>query len=60
MFENKNPEQKISYESLRQIFETKFNISFGYPRKDTCSLCDSLTVEIATLTDKLKNATHSS
>lgn len=36
MFENKKPEYKISYESFRNIFETKFNISFGYPRKQTC------------------------
>lgn len=60
MFENKNPENKISYESFRNIFETKFNISFGYPRKDTCSLCDILKAEIATITEKLKNATPSS
>lgn len=28
----------------RKIFTEKFNISFGYPRKDTCSECDRLRV----------------
>lgn len=42
IFEKKNPEYKISYESFRTIFETKFNIGFVYLRKDTCSICDSL------------------
>jgi len=60
MFENKNLEYKISYESFRKIFETKFNNGFGYPRKDTCSVYDSLKAEIATLTEKLKNATPTS
>jgi len=60
MFENKKPECKISYESFRKIFDTKFNISFGYPRKDTCSVCDSQKAEVANLTEKLKNATPSS
>lgn len=52
MFENKNSEYKISYESFPNIFETQFIIGFGYPRKDTCSICDSLKAEIATLTEK--------
>ena len=33
---------KCSYESYRKLFNTKFNLSFGYPRKDTCSKCDEL------------------
>lgn len=60
MFKNKNPEYKISYESFRKTFETKFNIAFGYPRKDTCSVCDTLKAEIAILTEKLKNTTPTS
>lgn len=28
------------------MFVTKFNRSFGYPRKDTCSTCDSFRVEL--------------
>jgi len=60
MFENKKPDCKISYESFRNIFETKFNISFGYPRKDTCGVCDSQKAKVANLMEKLKNATPSS
>lgn len=26
--------------SYRKMFETKFNLSFGHPRSDTCSTCD--------------------
>ncbi|CAH1105677.1 unnamed protein product [Psylliodes chrysocephalus] len=40
MFWQQNPEKKVSYETYRTIFVTKFNISFGYPRTDTCSSCD--------------------
>jgi len=60
MFDNKSPECKISYESFRNIFETKFNMGFGYPRKATCCVCYFLKAEIATLTEKLKNATPTS
>lgn len=35
-----NPENKISYEKFRQIFNEDFNISFGQPRKDICSTCE--------------------
>lgn len=34
------PQGQVSYEIYRQIFNTKFNLSFGYPRTDTCSTCD--------------------
>ncbi|XP_050302515.1 uncharacterized protein LOC126740503 [Anthonomus grandis grandis] len=37
------------------IFNTKFNISFGYPRTDTCATCDEYTAKIKALsaeTDK--------
>ncbi|XP_047139745.1 uncharacterized protein LOC124815274 [Hydra vulgaris] len=40
MFKEKYPLEKCAYESYRKIFNSKFNISFGYPRKDTCSFCD--------------------
>lgn len=30
---------KVSF--YRHIFETKFNLSFGHPKSDTCSTCDS-------------------
>lgn len=40
MFKELYPTKSISYESYRSIFVNKFNISFGYPRSDTCSHCD--------------------
>ena len=40
MFKENYPLEKCSYESYCKIFNSKFNISFGYPRKDTCSFCD--------------------
>ena len=46
MFQEKYPEVKCSKESYRTIFTTKFNVAFGYPRKDTCSRCDQLKAEI--------------
>lgn len=55
MFAESHPEMKVSYESYRRIFNTKFNISFGYPRTDTCSTCDEFLVKIKCLeTDVLK------
>lgn len=41
-----NPENPISYELFRKIFNEDFNISFGYPRKDICKLCTKFMIEI--------------
>ena len=30
----------------RKIFNEEFNLSFGYPRSDTCETCDLLNVAI--------------
>ena len=46
MFKQVYPTEKVSYETYRNIFNTKFNISFGYPRSDTCSTCDRFTAEV--------------
>lgn len=54
-FREKYPGHKISYESYRLIFTTKFNIGFGYPRSDTCSYCDEVKVKKASLETQLKN-----
>lgn len=35
--------------TYRQIFNTKFNLSFGYPRKDTCSACDEFQAKLKSL-----------
>ncbi|XP_071050843.1 uncharacterized protein [Onthophagus taurus] len=40
LFEEVHPQVKISYETYRTVLERDFNISFGYPRTDTCSTCD--------------------
>lgn len=40
MYSQKYPNHPVSYEKYRLLFNTKFNISFGYPRTDTCSSCD--------------------
>ncbi|CAG4988051.1 unnamed protein product [Parnassius apollo] len=39
----------VSYETYRTIFNTEFNISFGYPRTDTCSACDEFKIKAKAL-----------
>lgn len=56
MYLAQNPGNEVSYESFREFFQSKFNISFGYPRKDTCSTCDSLKSEICAFMEKLKSS----
>ncbi|XP_054284123.1 uncharacterized protein LOC129001018 [Macrosteles quadrilineatus] len=56
MFKEKFPTYKVSYESYRKIFCESFNIAFGYPRTDTCSICDQFTVKVRSLELELKNA----
>ncbi|KAL3287597.1 hypothetical protein HHI36_002066 [Cryptolaemus montrouzieri] len=46
---------KLHYESFRSIFENNFNISFDYPRKDTCSTCDTSRLTFFSLTKKSKS-----
>ncbi|RUS86935.1 hypothetical protein EGW08_005340 [Elysia chlorotica] len=41
-----HPGETCCRESYRRIFVEKFNVSFGYPRKDTCSTCDGFKVEL--------------
>lgn len=55
MYIEQNPDHKMQYESFRCIFENNFNISFGYPRKDTCSTCDTMKADIFSLTEKSKS-----
>lgn len=49
MFKEKYPAVSVSYDTYRNIFNTKFNISFAYPRTDTCSICDEFKAKIKTL-----------
>lgn len=46
MYTEKYPNHVLSYEKYREIFNTNFNISFGYPRSDTCSFCDEVKVKV--------------
>ena len=43
----KYPDNLVSYETYRRVFNEHFNISFGYPRQDTCSTCDEIEARIA-------------
>lgn len=57
MYKEKFPDNPISYETYRAIFNTKFNISFGYPRSDTCSSCDEFVAKLAVLNARNANVT---
>ena len=47
MYIEKYPKAKVLSDFFRRIFHNSFNIGFGYPRKDTCSQCDSNHVDTA-------------
>lgn len=48
MFCAKHPGLKVSYNKYREIFNTKFNIAFGYPRSDICDKCEELQAQMNT------------
>lgn len=51
MFQEKNPDISVSYDTYKHIFNGKFNLSFGYPRTDTCSSCDKFNANLKTLSN---------
>ena len=53
LFIETNPDVSVSYESYRTIINGSFNISFGYPRADTCSKCDELIAKLSHCDSKL-------
>lgn len=55
MYKELNSNNAVSYEYYRQVLETNFNVSFGYPRCDTCSTCDKHQAEIKFLNLELEN-----
>ncbi|XP_046665800.1 uncharacterized protein LOC124357790 [Homalodisca vitripennis] len=55
LFKIAYPGQKVSYEKYRTVFNSEFNISFGYPRMDTCSSCDKLAAEILAIEHVVKS-----
>ena len=47
MFQQKySADYSVCYETYRIIFNTNFNIAFGYSRKDICSNCDAFIHDI--------------
>lgn len=44
----------VSYDSYRKIFNEKFNISFKYPRVDSCSTCDEFQATLTILKSQNK------
>lgn len=59
MYLEKFPHFPTSYESYRTIFVTYFNISFGYPRSDTCSICDEYLAKKKCLEAQINNTSSS-
>ena len=55
MFNHLHPDLQVSYETYRKIFNSDFNISFGYPRTDTCSKCDEIKISIEQATKDLSH-----
>ena len=49
LFKEQHPNVPVSYETYRCIFNTKFNIAFGYPRSDTCATCDEFKAKVEAL-----------
>ncbi|KAL4153679.1 hypothetical protein QTP88_001512 [Uroleucon formosanum] len=49
MFKQLHPTVVVSYETFRCILNSEFNISFGYPRTDTCTTCDEFLAQLKTL-----------
>ena len=52
LFREKHPNVQCSLETHRTIFTTRFNIGFGYPRKDTCSTCDEMNAKMESFTNE--------
>lgn len=46
LFKNSTSEQDVKYEFFRSVFCTDFNLGFGSPPTDCCSLCISLNQKI--------------
>ncbi|XP_065671577.1 uncharacterized protein LOC136089483 [Hydra vulgaris] len=55
MFNDIYPDLQVSYKTYRKIFNSDFNISFGYPRTDTCLKCDEIKISIEKASKDLSN-----
>ena len=45
LYKDAHPFNKVPLTSYKKAFYNNFNISFGYPRCDTCSTCDEYIVK---------------
>lgn len=57
LYKAKYPDLPVSLETYRKIFNERFNLSFGYPRTDTCSACDKFQAELKGLNAQLSKTT---
>lgn len=60
LFKVANPNVTVSYEKYRTIFNSEFNIGFGYPRMDTCSACDRFAADIRAVDIAIKSSPEGS
>lgn len=49
LFKEAYPSIVVSEQSYREVFNTEFNIAFGYPRTDTSSACDECSAKLQAL-----------
>lgn len=54
MYKEQFPTHNVSYEKYRTIFNEKYNISFRFPRKDTCGTRDLYSAEVRAEESSLK------
>lgn len=52
----KSFENLVSEHLYHDIFVSEFNIHFGYPRSDTCDVCDSLKLQMEQASESEKAA----
>jgi hypothetical protein len=55
LFKERNPLSTAEEHTYREVFNTRFNISFGKTKGDTCATCDKFMVEIESLSDEINN-----
>lgn len=58
LFKSANPSVEVSYESYRNIFNSNFNLCFGYPRSDTCTTCDRHSANVRCIDLEIANSNN--
>lgn len=41
----------VKYHHYSKVFNEEFNLSFGYPKSDTCGTCEQFMIEFSSLSD---------